>query len=156
MAHSSASGVGRGGILARLAAFSSQDWYFQSQTAIVGAWALLSLVTVLAIALTGRPANQLGADVRTEAAVGGTVLLVTNTSADPWTDITYTLNGLYLARAAELGPGDHASIPVRRFRKGGAAGKHAPRSLVPQTLGIRCEQGEFASSLNVIPGGITP
>jgi hypothetical protein len=156
MAQASASTAESEGIGGRLASFSAQDWYFKSQTGIIAAWTLISLATITAVAMTGRTENKLGADVKAENAVGGTVLLVTNAGTDAWTDITYTLNGLYIARAAELGPSDHASIPIRRFRKGGAAGKHAPRNLVPQTLGIRCEQGQFETTLNVAPGGIAP
>lgn len=136
--------------------FRQQDGYFKAQAGILASWAVVSLATVLIVAWTGRSENKLGADVRAEAAVGGNVLLITNTSTNPWTDITYTLNGLYVARQAELGPGDHASLPIKRFRKGGAAGKHAPRGLVPQTLAIRCEEGQFDTTLNVVPGGVAP
>ena len=136
-----------------LEGFRQQDKYFKAQAGILAAWAVISVAIV---AWTGRSENKLGADVRAEAAVGGNVLLITNTSTDSWTDITYTLNGLYIARQAELGPGDHASVPLKRFRKGGAAGKHAPRNLVPQTLAIRCDEGQFDTTLSVIPGGLSP
>jgi hypothetical protein len=153
------SGIG-GGFSRTLAegleGFRQQDKYFKAQASILAAWAVISIATIAIVAWSGRSENKLGADVRAEAAVGGTVLLITNTSTDAWTDITYTLNGLYLARQAELGPGDHASIPLKRFRKGGAAGKHAPRSLIPQTLAIRCDEGQFDTTLSVIAGGIAP
>jgi hypothetical protein len=136
--------------------FRQKDNYFKAQAGILGAWALVSLATIAVVAWTGRSENKLGADVRAEAAVGGSVLLITNTSTDAWTDITYTLNGLYIARQAELAPGDHTSLPIKRFRKGGAAGKHAQRNMVPQTLAIRCEEGQFETSISVIPGGISP
>jgi len=135
-----------------LRGFQRRDRYFKAQAGILGAWLATSIVTVAAVAWAGRTQNQLGAEVRAETPVGGTVLLVTNTSDTAWTDITYTLNGVYVARQAALGPHDHASLPVKRFRKGGAAGKHPPRDTVPKLLAIRCEQGQFQTPL----GGAGP
>lgn len=143
-------------IAASLEGFRAQDRFFKAQAAIVGAWLLLSIATLAIIGWTGRSENKLGADVRTEAAIGGTMVLITNSSTEAWTDITYTLNGVYLAREAALSPGDHVAMPLKRFRKGGAAGKRAPRALVPQTLLIRCEQGQFETSLSVIAGAAAP
>lgn len=133
-----------------LAGFRAQDKFFKAQAGILAAWLAISIATLSVVAYAGRSENQLGADVRAEVAIGGTVLLISNTSATSWTDITYTLNGLYLARAAALTSGDHATLPLKRFRKGGVAGKRVPRDLVPQTLSIQCEQGQFQTSLQVI------
>lgn len=135
------------GLAEGLKGFRRRDKYYKAQAGIVGAWLLTSLVTIITVFWAGRTQNKLGAEVRSETPVGGTVLLVTNTSDTDWTDITYTLNGEYIARQANLGPHDHVSLPIKRFRKGGAAGKHPPRDLVPQLIGIHCEQGQFQTTL---------
>jgi hypothetical protein len=135
------------GVREGLVGFRRRDKYFKAQAAILGAWLAISIVTVAAVAWAGRTQNELGAEVRAETPIGGTVLLVTNTSDTAWTDVTYTLNGVYVARQAALAPHDHASLPLKRFRKGGAAGKHPPHDTVPQVLAIRCEQGQFQTAL---------
>ena len=137
------------GVTEALKGFRRQDKFFKIQAGILGAWLFTSILTVAAVAWAGRTQNKLGATVRAETAIGGTVLLVTNTSDTAWTDITYTLNGMYIARQAALEPNDHASLPIKRFRKGGAAGKHPPHDTVPQILAIRCEQGQFQTTLSV-------
>ncbi len=135
------------GVAEGLKGFRRRDRYYKAQAGIVGAWLLTSLVTIITVFWAGRTQNKRGAEVRSETPVGGTVLLVTNTSDTDWTDITFTLNGVYIARQAALGPHDHDSLPIKRFRTGGAAGKHPPRNLIPQVLGIRCEQGQFLTTL---------
>ena len=140
------------GVTEALKGFRRRDKFFKIQAGILGAWVFTSIITVAAVAWAGRTQNKLGADVRAETPIGGTVLLVTNTSDTAWTDITYTLNGVYVARQAALAAHDHDSLPIRRFRKGGAAGKHPPRDLVPQILAIRCEQGQFQTLLSVVGG----
>ena len=137
------------GVREGLEGLRRRDKYFKAQAGILGAWLAISIVTVAAVAWAGRTQNKLGAEVRTKTPVGGTVLLVTNTSDTSWTDVTYTLNGVYIARQAALAAHDHASLPLKRFRKGGAAGKHPPHETVPQILAIRCEQGQFQTSLTV-------
>jgi hypothetical protein len=121
--------------------FSSQDRYFKVQAGLVVGWLLISLITIGAVAHSGSSGNRLGAEVRAEQAVGGALLFVSNTSDSRWTDITYRLNGDYTYRQATLAPGDHAALPVGRFRKGGITGSRAPQDLAPQTLTISCRQG---------------
>ena len=116
--------------------------------ALVAGWIVVSIATVGAVAFGGpSTGNHLGADVRAELAIGGPVLLVTNASSSPWTDVTYTLNGRYLYRQATLAPGDHLTVAVGRFRNGGSAGKRAPRDLEPRLLEIACEEGSAALPL---------
>ncbi len=132
-------------------ALRGKDHYFRLQAGLVAAWIVVSIATLGAVAWTGNPADKLGADVRAEMAVGGPVLLVTNNSSSRWTDITYTLNENYVFRQAVLEPGDHKSIPVGRFRKGGSGGRRAPRDLEPKALAISCEQGQTHVQLTRAP-----
>ncbi len=126
-----------------LSAFRAQDRYFKLQAALVAGWLAVSVTTVAAVALGGpSEGNHLGAQVRADLAIGGPVLLVMNGGSTAWTDVTYRLNGDYVYRQATLAPGDHATLPVGRFRKGGAAGKRAPRDLEPRRLEISCEEGQ--------------
>src|ERR1700753_2503734 len=135
-----------------LRGFRKQDKFYKAQAGILAGWVLSSLITAATVTWAGRTQNKLGADVRAETPIGGTVLLVTNTSDTAWTDITYTLNGVYVARQAALGAHDHGSLPIKRFRKGGVAGEHPPRDLAPQTSTTHCEQGQFQTLLS-LPGG---
>jgi len=121
--------------------FQSQDRYFKLQAALVGGWLLISLITIGAVARSGDTGNRLGAEVRAEQAVGGALLFVSNTSSSRWTDITYRLNDEFTYRQATLAAGDHAALPVARFRKGGITGNRAPQDLVPRMLTSSCRQG---------------
>jgi hypothetical protein len=121
--------------------FESQDRFFKLQAALVVGWLLVSLITVGVVARSGTSSNQLGAEVRAQQAVGGALIFVSNTSGSRWTDITYRLNDEYTYRQATLSAGDHAALPVGRFRKGGITGNRAPQDLVPHTLNISCRQG---------------
>src|ERR1700723_2186959 len=85
-----------------------QDRYFKAQAAIVAAWLAISISTIVAVSIGGGSDNKLGAAVRAESAIGGTMLLITNSSDEDWTDVTYTLNGIYIARQAALAHRDHA------------------------------------------------
>lgn len=125
-----------------LGAFRARDRYGKMQVALVGAWIAVSLVTVGAVAWSGPASDKLGAQVHTEPAIGGVVLLITNDSGSRWTDITYTLNGSYVYRQAALEPGEHLTVQVNRFRKGGSGGRRAPRDLQPKLLAIACEEGK--------------
>jgi hypothetical protein len=107
---------------------------------VVG-WLLVSLITIGAVAQSGGGSNRLGAEARAEQAVGGALLFVSNTSGSRWTDITYRLNDEFTYRQATLAAGDHAALPVSRFRKGGITGNRAPQDLVPRMLTISCRQG---------------
>ncbi len=137
------------GVSEGLKGFRKRDKYYKAQAGILATWLGTSILTIGIVGWAGRTQNKLGAEVRAETPVGGTVLLVTNTSDTPWTDITYTLNGAYIARRAGLEAHDHESLALKRFRKGGVAGKHPPRELVPQVLAIHCDQGQFQTTLSM-------
>ena len=141
-----------------LRAFRAKDGYFKAQAAIGGAWAASTLLTLVLVFGGHSKSNHLGAEVRAENAVGGPILFLTNSSGSRWTDITYTLNGAFVYRQAALSAGDHVALPIRRFRKGGVSGKHAPADTVPQSLAVVCEQGRFETGLTlpVSPGGANP
>ena len=132
----------RGALDAALASFRAQDRYFKLQAALVAGWLAVSIATVGAVAWTSGSSDGLGADVRAEMAVGGPVLLITNNGSSRWTDVTYTLNDAWVYRQAALEPGDHLTVPVGRFRKGGSGGRRAPRDLEPRGLAISCEEGK--------------
>jgi hypothetical protein len=121
--------------------FQAQDRYFKMQAGLVTGWVLISLLTIGVVAKAGNWGNHLGAEVRAEQAVGGSLIFVTNTSGARWTDITYRLNDEYIYRQATLAPGDHAALPVGRFRKGGITGPRAPPDISPKKLFILSRQG---------------
>lgn len=122
--------------------FGARDRFFRLQVALVAGWVVVSLATLAGVLAAGPPSgNSLGAEVRAELAIGGPVLLVTNSGPTAWMEVTYTLNGTYLYRQATLAPGDHLTLPVGRFRKGSVAGQRAPRDLEPRLLEIACEAG---------------
>ncbi|MHB8418627.1 MAG: hypothetical protein ACYDCL_11155 [Myxococcales bacterium] len=130
-----------------LASFRAQDRYFKLQAALVAAWLAISIATLGAVAWTSGGGDRLGADVRAEMAIGGPVLLISNNGSSRWTDVTYTLNDAYVYRQAALEPGDHLTVPVGRFRKGGSGGRRAPRDMEPKALAIACEEGQTRIAL---------
>ncbi len=112
--------------------------YFKLRLAVVGGWALLSLLTMwLACRSTG-PTNSLGAEVRIQETLLGTQVWVENTSPGMWTDVTLTLDGEWQWQAPTFREGQHVVVATSSFAKNGVA---APGDLKPRTVAIRCAEG---------------
>ena len=124
--------------------------YFKLRAAIVGTWALLSIVTLWA-ACPGSdgPSNALGARVRllsrTErGAIMGTQVYVENESRRMWKDVVLTLDGGWRYERRTVRPADKLVVSITQFKKDGQA---APAELEPRTLTVECDQGRITAAL---------
>ncbi len=126
--------------------------YFKLRAAIVGTWALLSVVTFWA-ACPGsslRPTNALGANVaivpRTDLQnLRGTLVSVKNDSRQMWTDIVLTLDGGWSFERRTLRAGDGIVLKITQFKKDG---QPAPPELLPRALTIACSEGRITVPLS--------
>lgn len=123
--------------------------YFRLRAAIVGTWALLSVVTMWAACPPTGPANALGAKVqllsRNEPGVlTGTQVLVENDSSRLWRDVVLTVEGGWRYERKTLRPQDKLVVSITQFRKDGAP---APADLEPRTLTIECDAGRVTAPL---------
>jgi hypothetical protein len=119
--------------------------YFKLRAAVVGSWALLSLVTFWAACPSSGPGNALGARVRVErVALMGTQVGVENDSDDLWKDVVITLDGGWRYEKKTMRPHDKLVVAITQFRKGD---EPAPGDLEPRTLTVECDQGRVTAPL---------
>lgn len=117
----------------------------QRRTAVVAAWALLSLVSVwIAIPPSG-PTNALSAVARLDTGgIMGTQVLVQNDGRDLWTDVVFTLDDGWRLERRTVRGGDKLVLSVSAFSKGG---QQAPSDLKPSQLTIECAEGRAVTPL---------
>ncbi len=123
--------------------------YVRMRAAVVGSWALLSVVTLWAACPSSGPANALGAEAqllsRSDPGVLlGTQIFVANESRKLWTDVVLTLDGGWRYDRKTVRPGDKLVVSIGQFTKDGAS---APAELEPRTITIECEQGRVTAPL---------
>ena len=123
--------------------------YFRMRAAVVGGWALLSIVTLWAACPSTGIANALGADAqllsRSDPGVLlGTQIFVSNESTRLWTDVVLTLDGGWRHERKTIRPGDKLVVPITQFKRDGAG---APPDLEPREIIIECEQGRVTAQL---------
>jgi hypothetical protein len=132
-------------------AYRKSTRYFRMRAAIVGTWALLSIVTVWAACPSSSgPSNVLGAKVqllsRNEPGMlMGTQVLVENDSRRIWKDVVLTLDGGWRYERKTVRPQDKLVVSITQFRKGTAA---APAELEPKQITIECEEGRVMAPLS--------
>jgi hypothetical protein len=120
--------------------------FFKLRLAVVGAWAVLSLLTLWLACPSVGPGNSLGAEVQMSEGLMGTQILVLNGSGRIWTDVTLTLDDTYQWQTPTFRDGQRMVIAASRFSRGGAA---APQNLKPRSLSIQCAQGSATASLSM-------
>jgi hypothetical protein len=130
-------------------AYRKSTRHFRMRAAIVGAWALLSAVTLWATCPSSGPANALGARVqllsRNEPGVLiGTQVLVENDSRRIWKDVVLTLDEGWRYERKTIRPQDRLVVSITQFKKDGAS---APAELEPRTLTIECDEGRITAPL---------
>jgi hypothetical protein len=123
--------------------------YFKLRAAVIGTWALLSVVTLWAACPSTGPSNALGAKfqllLRTEPGVlMGTQVLVENDSSSVWRDVVVTLDGGWRYEKKTVRPQDKLVLSLSQFRRDGAA---APPELEPRTITIDCSEGRISAPL---------
>jgi hypothetical protein len=132
-------------------AYRKSTRYFRMRAAIVGTWALVSVVTLWAACPSSGPSNALGARVqllsRNEPGMlMGTQVLVENDSGRLWRDVVLTLDGGWRYERKTVRPQDKLVVSITQFRKGAAA---APAELDPKAITIECAEGRVTAPLAV-------
>jgi hypothetical protein len=127
-------------------AIRRSDRFLKMRAAVVGTWALLSLITLWSACPSSGPTNSLGADVQVlrESLVGGEQLLVRNESAGLWTDVVLTLDEGWRYEHKTVRPHDQLVLSMTQFRR---EGESAPLDYKPRALTIECDQGRFTTSI---------
>ena len=119
--------------------------YFKMRAAAVGAWAVLSALTLWLACPSGGHSNSLGAEVQLSEELLGTQILVWNGSSQIWTDVTLTLDGTWRWQTPTFRDGQRLVIATSRFSHEGAS---APVHLKARTLTIECGQGKVTAPLS--------
>lgn len=130
-------------------AYRKSTRYFRMRAAIVGTWAVLSIVTLWAACPSSGPANALGAKVqllsRNEPGVlTGTQVLVENDSGRVWREVVLTVEGGWRYERKTVRPNDKLVVSITQFRKEGAT---APPDLEPRSITIECDAGRVMAPL---------
>jgi hypothetical protein len=132
-------------------AYRKSTRYFRMRAAIVGTWAILSVLTVWAAcppSSTSR--NALGAKVGLVSKNDPGMLLketqvfVENESGRMWRDVVLTLDGGWRYERKTVRPQDKVVVSVTHFRKDAAA---APADLEPKVITIECAEGRVTAPL---------
>ena len=116
------------------------------RAAVIGSWAVLSVVSLWIACPSSGPSNELGAQVHLlpESIVGPQVL-VHNDSDELWTNVVFTLDGTWRLERRTVRPQDKLVLAVAQFAA--EDGAKAPRTLRPATIRIECEEGRVTAPL---------
>jgi hypothetical protein len=119
--------------------------YFKLRAAVIGTWALLTVVTFWGACPSSGPSNALGAKSKLLAgSIMGSQVLVENESGKVWRDVVVTLEGGWRFERRTLRPAESFVVPTARFEKDGAT---APPGLSPKTITIECSEGRVTLPL---------
>lgn len=131
-------------------AYRKSTRFFRMRAAIVGAWVLLSALTVWgACPSSSGPTNVLGAKVQLlsrhePGMLMGTQVLVENDSRQLWKDVVLTLDGGWQYERKTVRPQDKLVVSITQFRRGAES---APAELEPRTITIECREGRVTAPL---------
>ncbi len=126
--------------------FKKSSPAFRRKSAVVGAWILLSVVTLWAACPSSGPTNSLGAVARLQATSVGQVISVRNdTESSIWTEVTLVLDDTWrYEKRRTIRAGDTITPRVEDFRKDGLP---PPAGYRPGKLSIQCDQGRVSFRL---------
>jgi hypothetical protein len=121
--------------------FQGASRFFKYKVAIIGAWALVSVVT-LAFVLPSRggPSNDLGAVLIATEIVGRPVVSIRNGSEEPWENVVVQVNGAYRAALATIAP--NGTITLTPTQLLGAQGEMAGPDLKVREVRLQTTEGE--------------
>lgn len=115
------------------------DRFFKMRLAILGGWAVLTIVTLWASCTTPSVTNSLGADVQVNRdSIMGAQLLVRNESNQIWTDVVLVLDGEWTFTQRTMRPQDLVVLSMSSFKRGPES---PPRDYRPRVLTVTCKQG---------------
>lgn len=116
---------------------------FKLKAAVVGSWALLSVLTLWLTCPGG--GNRLGAEVHISYEDPlQTNILILNTSSSIWKDVVVTLDGAWRYEQKTVRDGEKIVVATHQFTQDGAS---APGDLKPRTLTIACDRGRATVQL---------
>lgn len=126
--------------------FKNSSPPYRRKAAVVGAWLLLSVITLWAACPSTGPANSLGAVARLQATSVGQVISVRNdTDGTIWTEVSLVLDDTWrYEKRRTIRPGDAVTPRVEDFRKDDLP---PPASYKPEKLTIQCDQGRVSLPL---------
>lgn len=126
--------------------FKHSSQPYRRKAAVLGAWLLLTVVTLWAACPSSGPTNSLGAVARLQATSVGQVLSVRNdTEGTIWTEVTLVLDDTWrYEKRRTIRPGDAVTPRIEDFRKDGLP---PPASYKPEKLTIQCDQGRVSLPL---------
>jgi hypothetical protein len=118
--------------------------YFKLRAAVVGSWAVLSLLTLWIACPSG--GNALGAEVTVSFEdPARTFVRVSNASSAIWEDVVLTLDGTWRYERKTIRGGEGLVVETGKFTRDGAP---APEALRPRSLEIDCSEGSFETRLD--------
>lgn len=120
--------------------FKRSDRFFKYKVLILVSWLALSVAGVIIAFPSGGASNSLEAKLTVTTVVGDRVFSLTNTSKEPWTEITVIANGSYMLAAPRVEPNEMLTFEAKRLT--GANGKPAPKDLAVTDLVLKTAEGK--------------
>jgi hypothetical protein len=120
--------------------FRRWDSFFKYKLVIIGAWVVLSAVTLAVVApRSGQVANNLGARLIVTTVLDHPVYMVKNEGNSAWRDVVVVVNKRFRAAAAEVEPGHDLTFGPKQLL--GENGATAPADLELTEFEVRTAQG---------------
>ncbi len=121
-------------------AFKHSDHFFKYKVAIVGAWLVVSVATLVwAPPRSSEAANRLGASLVVTTVLDHPVYMVKNEGSRTWREVVVVVNRTYRAAASEVQPGQNLTLGPKQLL--GENGSFAPINLELQDFELRTAQG---------------
>src|SRR5258708_24194741 len=121
-------------------AFKRSDHFFKSKAAIVAAWLVVSVATLVwAPPHSSGADNRLGASLVVTTVLDHPVYMVKNDGSRTWREVVVVVNRTYRAAASEVQPGQNLTLGPKQLL--GENGSVAPINLELQDFELRTAQG---------------
>ncbi len=121
-------------------AFSHSDHFFKYKAAIVAAWFVVSVLTLVwAPQHSSGADNRLGASLVVTTVLDHPVYMVKNDGSRTWREVVVVVNRTYRAAASEVQPGQNLTLGPKQLL--GENGSVAPINLELQDFELRTAQG---------------
>jgi hypothetical protein len=121
-------------------AFKHSDQFFKYKAAIVAAWFVVSVVTLLwAPPHSSGADNRLGASLVVTTVLDHPVYMVKNEGSRTWREVMVVVNRTYRAAASEVQPGQNLTVGPKQLL--GENGSVAPLNLELHDFELRTAQG---------------
>ena len=122
-----------------LESFRRSDRFFKYKAGIVGAWFLVSVLTLLWAPPSSSGDNRLGATLVVTTVLDHPVYMVKNESSRTWREVVVVVNRTYRAAVSEVEAGQNLTLAPKQLL--GENGAVAPIKLELQDFEIRTARG---------------